>query len=169
MSDNATIRSLEEGVISLFQTFARELPQDAVSLEIGPSNDPLLGGTRLELIPTSPTAAKIFALVLNRCVVYVTFGSATPFEAQIEDGNISGAISEIKALCEAVIEGKFEEDIWFAGPQIFKSVGRIDVGKRTNIIHYRGSFHPFERTRKKNIKYSSYVKLAIEAKAVLAP
>lgn len=146
-------------IIGLFRKMVTSLPVDKVSLKIGAASQSIPGRTRVELIPSVPTAAGIVAVVLNRGVVSLTLGRATPFEFQVGVGGSPdrSPLSEIESLCKAVIEGRFEEEVWFVGPKIFKCVGKIATGGGTRTIHYRGSFHPFARAEKRHFRYTAYV------------
>jgi hypothetical protein len=151
--------TLEEQIVSLFRELVKECSQNSVSLRVQPNQEPTLKGTRLELTPTLSTAAKIVAVALDRGVVYLTFGRATPFELQTENGSPGGPppLAQIKALCSAVMQGKFEEKLWLVDSQVFKCTGKIALGDKVVTIHYRGSFHPFGKTKKEHIKYSPYL------------
>jgi hypothetical protein len=155
---NATSsQPLEAQVVIFFRQLAESLPKGSASLEIKPNPEPLLGGTRIELIPAVSSAARIVAVAINRGVVYLTFGRATPLEIQVEHRGSPGAlIEDIRPFCEAVIGGNFEEDIWLEGSRAFKSIGRLNLGGKVITIRYRGSFHPFDRTNKEHIKYSPF-------------
>ena len=153
----ASSQSLEEQVATLFRQLAESLPEGSVSLEIKPNSEPVLRGTRIELIPAVSSAARISAVALNRGVVYLTFGRATSLEVEVEHGCSPGTlIEDIRPLCEAVIRGNFEEDVWLEGSRAFKSIGRVNLGGKVITIRYRGSFHPFERTNKEHIEYSPF-------------
>jgi len=155
--NTASSQLLETEVVTLFRQLAESLPAGSVSLEIKPNPEPLIGGTRVELVPVVSGAARIVAIATNRGVVYLTFGKSTPFEAQVERGSTpSKLIEDIRPFCKAVIEGKFEENIWLVGSRAFKSVGKLEVGGKIITIHYRGSFHPFEKTENEHIKYAPF-------------
>lgn len=150
-------RPLEMLVVALFRQLAESVPEGSASLRIEPNPEPVLGGTRIELIPAVSNAARIIAVVLNRGVVYLTFGRATTLEVQVERGKSpADLVEDIRVLCEAIIEGNFEEDVWLEGSRAFKCVGKVDVGGRVITIRHRGSFHPFGRTNKEHIDYSPF-------------
>ena len=145
---------LETEVVNLFRELTESLPPGCASLKVEPSLEPLVGGTQIELIPAVPGAARILAVATGRGVVYLTFGRATPFEAQVERGTSPSTLIEgIKPICKAVIEGKFQEDLWLAGPRAFKSIGKLNIGGKVVTIRYRGSFHPFNKTKKEHVNY----------------
>jgi hypothetical protein len=148
---------LESAIVVFFRQLAESLPPGSAQLGIGPNPEATFGGTRVELKPALAEAATIIALALNRGVVYLTFGRATLFEAQMERGGSPRSLIEhIEPLCKAVIDGMFEENISVAGSEVFKSVGKLNVGGKVITIHYRGSFHPFGRTQKRHIKYAPF-------------
>jgi hypothetical protein len=149
----------ESQVIALFRRLVGGLPAGGASLKIDARSQSIPDGTRVELIPSLPTAAKIAAVVLKEGVVYLTLGRATPCEFEVKNGDTPdrSPIGEIESLCKAVIDGWFEEDVWFIGSKIFKCVGKITLAGRTRTIHYRNSFHPLTRSEKQHFQYAPYV------------
>ena len=145
-------------MIGLFRHLVAELPPGTATLKVetGLKNAP--NGTRLEVTPSVGQAARMVAMVLDRGTIFLTFGRAASFEFQVECGDSIEAspFEEIETLSRAVIEGKIEEELWVVGSQVFKGTARITLPTGTRTMHYRGSFHPVEKTEKQQVKYLPY-------------
>jgi hypothetical protein len=111
--------SLEDDVLQLFERLARDSGEEYASLEVsrgvlgsGPKGAPEFG---MSLKPTNPDAAPVHVVIFGNTDLVVTAGYGTVFEY---DGcgkpeRRERCLSEIGDLCRAVIDGSFEETVWF--------------------------------------------------------
>lgn len=65
-------------------------------------------------------------------------------------------IPDVRHICEAIIEGKFEEETWSVGSVITKCVGKIELDGKVHTLRYYGGFYPFRKKERKQIKYAPY-------------
>jgi hypothetical protein len=148
----------ETQMLALFRKLVEGLPSGTAALEVHSHRERGVKGARLEIRPSLHAAARIAVLVLDTGAVFLTLGRATSFEFQLDQGPPHDqSLEEIEALCKAIIGGKLEENLWLAGSEVFRCSGKIALPSGNRTTHYRGSFHPFERVRRKQVKYLPYV------------
>jgi hypothetical protein len=111
-------------------------------------------GMSISLIPSNPKASGIVVDARNGFpIVSLVLGKSTPLEVVWRDEE--SGIAEVRAICDAVIKGRFQEDLMLAGSEATKSVGTIEVGGQKRVFRYYGQFYPLKKKRI-HISYSPY-------------
>jgi len=65
-------------------------------------------------------------------------------------------LEQVRAICEAVIGGKFQEDMTLVGPEVTKCIGKIAMGGKLRVFRYFGRLFPLKKKQRKQISYSPY-------------
>jgi hypothetical protein len=143
-------------VVDLFQTILAKLPPGSAQMETEHRKD---GEVRVKLIPSNPLAAKIVARGGGKMGYDLSVGSGTLFEI-IPSRKITAnrsAVEELRTICEAVIEGKFEETVYTVGEKTVKTVGKLTIDDKTTKTRQWHSFYPLVPKKKRVIKYAPYI------------
>lgn len=156
------INSIESDIEKLLsRVFEMYVKEGTVNLSVECANDAHRSGKSISVIPRRLGAAPIIAYCENGgAVIYLTIGRNTSLELALEGNsytNLKGA-EELIAITKAVIEGRFEEDIWIRDSKIVKSVGRIfiDAGRPITITNSYFLTNPFVSLEKEVCMYLPY-------------
>lgn len=151
--------SLREDVCLLFQALVGQLPPGCASLRVTESSEATEGVDIIELVPSSPQAARITARVDEGHAVTLSIGEGAVYEIPERGIRYTSlpCTDEIKAICSAVINGRFEETLSLKRSDIVQAVGKLDVAGKTVASHWRQLFtNPFVRKEKRHIQYQPY-------------
>ena len=149
------LTKIEEQVTSLLKEIADALPTGTVSLDVKRAPQILHEGVSVSLVPGNPVAATIVADARNGfSIVSLVLGKSTPVE--VLPGGRRAQLDEIRTICQAVIEGKFQEDITFVGTEITKCVGKLDIDGHEQVFRYFGRVFPLKKKQQIHVSYSAY-------------
>jgi hypothetical protein len=149
------LMAIEEHVTSLLKEVAESLPHGKASINIKRAPQIQHEGVSISLVPASPTAASIVADARNGFpIISLVLGKSTLVEV-LPDGK-KPQLDEVHAICDAVIQGRFQEDLTLVGTEITKCVGRIDIDGREQIFRYFGRIFPFKKNERRHISYAPY-------------
>src|SRR6267142_4656361 len=127
MTDDVSLaQSVEKVLREVVQVYA---PDSAVISVAEPKS----GVTVIEQTPVSSRSAKIVANVESKYgLTTLIFGVGSVFEIPTTGRRYTGLAfsDEIKSLCSAVVQGRFEEIVWTRKDQIIRATGKVDVGGR---------------------------------------
>ena len=147
--------AIEEELISTFEEIARALPSGRATLVVKRAPQIEHCGVSVWLTPAEPQAAEIVADAVNgNSTISLSLGRHTPVELETK-GN-SKVIRELKEICQAIIDGKFSEDLWLVGTEVTKSVGTIEIGGRRQVFRYFGRFFPLRTKVREHVHYLPY-------------
>lgn len=149
-----TTESLPD-VVNLFQTILANLPPGSARLETEHRED---GEVRVKLIPSNPLAAKMVARGGGKMGYDLSVGSGTLFEI-IPSRKMTtnrSAVEEFRAICEAVIDGNFEETVYTVEGKTVKTVGKLTIDNKSTKTRQWYSFYPLVPKKKRVIKYAPY-------------
>jgi len=153
------LSDLEESVGMLLEELWATLPTGSARLDrrCGPQS----GGTVLTLTPADPRCAVLEVHSQNGVrTITIWAGRSTPIE--VLPARTAPSVVDVREVCEAVLTGKFEEELTLTGDSVSKCVGRIEYGGRTHVYHYFGGvFRPFRKKQRLTVKYRSYYGAAI--------
>lgn len=147
--------SLSENIVRLFEELASVLPAECATLRIEHTSEAKRKLVTVRLTPNDSACAQIVVHVQEGCPnVYLWAGRHTPFEMMI--GYEDKTIPDVRKICTAIIDGKFEEEFWSAGSEITKCIGNIELDGKVRTMRYYGGFYPFRKKERKRIKYAPY-------------
>lgn len=112
------------------------------------------------VLPTKRDAAQIRVRAEATGWTYVGLGRATPLEFHPNGGSYldAAAADEIRVICEAVVQGRFEELLWVRGDEVVKARSRIELDQKVVRISYGllWSTNLFKSTQKTRRRYVAY-------------
>ncbi len=151
----AALSEIEERLINLFKEILDSLPVGRASLKIKHAPQIQHEGVSISLTPVTNSAAPIVADARDGwSIISLVFGRSTLVE--VLPGDKLTQLDEVRAMCEAVIQGRFEEDLWLVGSEVTKCIGRIEIDGEGRVFRYFGRSFPFKKKERSNIKYSPY-------------
>lgn len=147
----------KDELLALFEQLVNSLPQGCASISV----NPLTGGMdfALDLVPGNPNAAAIGAAIHEGAVIYLYFGHGAVFEVPDTGRRYTSfpCLDEVRALCSAVMAGKFEEVVTFVDSRVVGARAKIDLGGEVAVEAWRElAFSPFRKEKKEYFKYSPY-------------
>lgn len=141
---------------TLFEDLSRTLPSGCASLVCG--EEPTTGELIMQLIPASGKAARIEARVEMAVGVTLSFGEGAVFEVPLKGMRYTNlpCLEEVRALCLAVIAGRFEEVVYTAKSEVLGAKAKILLEKPVVESWRALRFYPFRKTEKKYLTYAPY-------------
>jgi hypothetical protein len=116
-------------------------------------------GFAIEVIPANPAAAKI-GIRTDGDWIDLGIGQGTVLEIGPKGQQYTelSAIDELRAICDAVVAGRFREDLWIRNGNVLKTNAQIVVADRVIKLRYRllWNIDPFHRTFRKHVQYAPY-------------
>lgn len=147
---------LEQQFIALFKSFT----EYGATVNIQQDKENTGSDVVAIITPLNPQAAKIDARLELDFGVYLLFGVASAFEVPLKGGYYTkgSCMEEVKALCAAVIRGRFEEEIVTVNGQLLKGTTTLvlENGKVIRESWSRFKFYPFHHKDTSQYKYSAY-------------
>ncbi len=152
-----TAVTIEDEIYELLRALLSSLPSEAALLTRQRSSDPV-GGEDIELTPTNIDSARIVFHPMGD-IIYAALGRNTSMEFFVNSKEQEKqALCELQKISQAVVEGKFSEDVWTIDHKRVKSVGMLEIdGKAQKIGGSVNLFNPFRRKQKQHFDYSPYV------------
>ena len=149
------IKTIEDDLVRLFQELVSGLPVGCAELSIKRRPEIEHDGVSIWLRPSNPQAAQIVVDAENGdSTVCIALGVRTPSE--VLPCRSQTVLDQVKDVCQAVFDGKFEEELWVVGSEVTKCVARIEYGGRTHVYRYYDGLFPFRKKERKVIRYSPY-------------
>ncbi len=144
-----------DNVIALLRELLSGYGPDIASVTVEPSRDPA-GGEDINVSPLNPLSAPIYVHVIGQ-LAYLCFGKNSRSElfANSPTGENS-ALNVLRQMSDAVIHGRFVEEVWLIEGKIVKSVGILKLGEKTSKLRYWGVFNPFRAREKQHYDYQPY-------------
>jgi hypothetical protein len=153
MSDEGL--DLESRVRGLLEEVTRRLGPERVQLTVEPPGR--YHGPIFTLTPRNPNAARVTVHVGDENEVELTLGEAAHFELWLPRRKAPELLPLLERIVGAVVEGRFEETVWFLGENAVRSEGRVQLEDRTERIHYRNLFPSLVPWKKRSQRsYEAY-------------
>jgi hypothetical protein len=147
---------LDDEIYTIYRDLLATLPEGTAVLNRRSSTD--AGGEDIELIPTNLNSARIYVHPMADWI-YVSIGRNTSTE--LFTGGIrekeDEALTRLKRISRAVIEGNFSEEVWTLGGKIVKSVGTLEINGKVQRLRFTTFFNLMRRKQRKQYVYSPYV------------
>lgn len=158
---------LKQDYARLFQDLVSSLPPHCASLKI--VDDSSTGYLTVVVTPSSDKAARIHAEVDDRVGVTLSFGKGAVFEVPVKGMRYTNlpCLEEVRALCMAVMAGRFEEEVLLVGTDVLGARAKIYLDKPVNERWRELKFYPFRRIVKENLKYSAYCNPNLSTPAIM--
>jgi len=148
---------IEESIRALFVRMVEPLDPKYFALEVRPEGR----GVTIFLKSTSVANAPIAAHV-DTLEVVLTCGHGTVFEIPAGGRRYTNLplLEEVQVIATAVIEGRFEETVWFRRGRPVKARGSVRVNGRAVRTHWSAMFSAlWGRTEKRQLSYQPYPRL----------
>jgi hypothetical protein len=150
-----TLSNVEESLIVLLKDLASSLRHGGATIDVRRAPQIQHEGVSIALIPSNQNASPIVADATNRSpVISLVLGKSTLIE--VVQRNETARSEEVRKICEAVIGGRFQEDLTCVGSEIMKCIGRIEIDGKIHVSTYRGRLFPFRRTQQRHMSYAPY-------------
>jgi hypothetical protein len=145
----------EQEVCRMYERLFSKLPKGAATLTIRPSIDPA-GGIDVLVVPTNPRSAPINTHILGE-TAYMRIGQSSLSEILIgPKATTAEATDTIRQMSEAVIDGRFSEDLWFDRGRVVKAIGTMKLSGRKGRLRYQKLFNPLTSKAKQHFDYAPY-------------
>jgi hypothetical protein len=143
--------------LKLLQQLVVGLPPSAVRLAVEHEKD----AVDAVVTPTEPEAAEIRVRAEATGWTYLGLGRGTPLEFHPNGGSYldAAAADEIRVICEAVVNGRFEELLWIRGDEVVKARSRIKLDQKVVRVSYgllwsMNLFKPTQKVRRSYVAYA---------------
>jgi hypothetical protein len=151
-----TKRETSPEVVGLFEDIYRGLSPGSASMRKDLQPD---GEVYVYLIPTNSAAAPIKARGGGELRYEIVAGKGSVFEVMPGSRhytNCETAADEVRAICNAIFAGKFEEAIWTVGGKAAKIRGKIELNGKLFTVRVVCGFYPLWLKKKTLIRYAPY-------------
>jgi hypothetical protein len=150
-----TLSNVEESLVVLLKDLMSSLQNGGATIDVRRAPQIQHDGVSIALIPSNKNASPIVADAKNGLsVVSLVLGKSTVLE--VVQRNEAAALEDVRKICSAVIDGKFQEDLTCVGSEIIKCIGRIEIDGKIHVSTYRGRFFPFRRKQRRHVSYAPY-------------
>jgi hypothetical protein len=145
----------EDNVVALLRELLSGYEPDIASVTVEPSRDPA-GGEDINVTPLNPLSAPIYVHVIGQ-YAYLCFGKNSRSELLADSPRSEiAALNTLRRMADAVIHGRFVEELWLIEGKIVKSLGIFKLGDKTGKLRYWGVFNPFRAREKQRFNYQPY-------------
>jgi hypothetical protein len=152
---NEEVRTIEDRLVKLFQGIVSALPAGCATLRVKRAPEIEHDGVSIWLTPSNPQAAEIVADAKNGdSTVSVCVGQRTPIEVLPTRNHT--IVDDVREICQAVIDGKLQEELWLVGNDVIKCIAKIELGGKVHVFRYYDGLYPFSKKERKLIHYSPY-------------
>lgn len=120
---------LRKRYIQTLETLCKSLPAGCVSLQVDESIEKFGKQVTVVLVPTNPDSARIHADLVVTYGAYLSFGRGAVFEIPLKGKRYTGLgfLAEVEALCKAVLQGRFEEDVVTVNGRVIGATGSVTL------------------------------------------
>ena len=147
--------NVEEELIGLFDQLVDSMPVGKASVHIKRPPQIQREGVSISMIPANPAAAQIVAdAAPGWPIISLVLGRST-FVEVLPERNMT-RIEQVREMCDAVIQGRFEEDLTLVGSEVVKCVGTIEIQGKRRVFRYFGKYFLFKKKQKQHLAYSPY-------------
>ena len=158
--------SVLKDIEALFQDLLDGLPEKCATMQVKAGTD----STLVDITPSNTNAARLRAIVpkTQQDGVTLVAGEGSFFEIPLAGHRYTNfpLVEEARSICLAVIAGKLEETVTYAGSVLLRGTGKIHLSEPMTVRWRRFTFKPFAKKETKYILYKPYCNEAVAASHV---
>ena len=156
VQENQDHWSVLKDIEVLFQDLLDGLPEKCAKMQVKAGTDSMI----VDIMPSNTNAARLRAIVpkAHRDGVILVAGEGSFFEIPPAGHRYTNfpLVEEARSICLAVIAGKLEETVTYAGSELLRGTGKIHLPDAMTVRWRRFTFKPFAKKKTKHILYMPY-------------